>query len=76
MTIQPPKFLFIRLNDDFELKVNVPVFTIVMLLMALITLFANIFALFAVPLYLAVIFAAVSDKMEYRQENQLFDEEE
>ena len=76
MTIQPPIFLFFRLNDDIELKVNVPLFCIVMLMMALVTLVANIFALFSVPLYLAVIFAAVSEKIEYRQENLLLGEEE
>ena len=76
MTIQPQKYMFIRLNDELEMKISIPTFLLVMSSMALITLFANIFALFSVPLYIAVIFAAVSDKIQYRSDDLFISEEE
>ena len=40
------------------------------------SIFANIFALFSFPLYLGIIFAVVSDRLEYRTEGLNFFEEE
>ncbi len=67
--------MFIRLNDELEMKISIPTFLLVMFSMALITLFANIFALFSFPLYIAVIFAAVSDKIQYRSDEFISEEE-
>jgi len=76
MTVLPPKYLFFKLNDDLELKLSITAFVVSMSLMALITIFANIFALFSFPLYLGIIFAVVSDRLEYRTEGLNFFEEE
>ena len=75
MATEPRKFLFIYLNENLELKLSIPAFTIMIISMAIITLFANIFALFSVPLYLGIIFAAVSEKIQYKFE-ELYDFEE
>ena len=76
MTIQPQKYMFIRLNEDLELKVKIPVFIAIIFAMTLLTLIDNIFAFFSVPLYFAVIFAAVSEKIEYRYDDLFSREEE
>ena len=76
MTIQPTKFLFFMLNDDFELKVSVPMFTLIISVLTIITMISNIFALFTIPLFFAIVFAAVSEKVDYRCENLLLSEEE
>jgi len=76
MTIQPKKFMFFRLNEDLELKISIPIFIITIFLCTIITLMNSIFAFFSVPLYLAVIFAAVSEKIEYRYDNLFNSEEE
>ncbi len=76
MTIQPKKFMFFRLNEDLELKISIPIFIFMIFLFTIITLMNNIFAFFSVPLYLAVIFAAVSEKIEYRYDNLFNSEEE
>ena len=76
MAIQPTKFLFFRLNDDFELKVSVPVFALIIFVMTIITMISNIFALFSIPLFFAIVFAAVSEKIDYKYDNLFFSEEE
>jgi len=53
MTIQPTRSLFFRLNDDFELKVSVPVFCLVIFVMVIITMISNVFAFFSIPLFLS-----------------------
>ncbi len=76
MTIQPTKFLFFMLNDDLELKVSVPMFTLILSVLTIITMISNIFALFTIPLFFAIVFAAVSEKIDFRYENLLLSEEE
>ena len=76
MTIQPTKFLFFRLNDDFELKVSVPMFILIIFVLTIITMISNIFAVFTIPLFFAVVFAAVSEKIDYRYDNLFLSEEE
>lgn len=68
--------MFFRLNEDLELKISIPIFIFMIFLFTIITLMNNIFAFFSVPLYLAVIFAAVSEKIEYRYDNLFNSEEE
>jgi len=68
--------MFFRLNEDLELKISIPIFIITIFLCTIITLMNSIFAFFSVPLYLAVIFAAVSEKIEYRYDNLFNSEEE
>tara|TARA_B100001778_G_C18407546_1_gene547191 strand:+ start:562 stop:792 length:231 start_codon:yes stop_codon:yes gene_type:complete len=76
MAVQPTKMMFFRLNDDLELKLSVPLFVLVSFVLILITMFSNIFALLTFPLFLAIIFAAVSEKIDYRFDNQSMYEEE
>lgn len=76
MTIQPTKFLFFRLNDDFELKVGLPMFVLSIFILVIITMISNIFALFSIPLFFAIVFAAVSEKIDYRYDNLFHSEEE
>ena len=76
MTIQPTKFLFFRLNDDFELKVSVPLFVLITFVLTIITMISNIFAIFTIPLFFAIVFAAVSEKIDYRYDNLFLSEEE
>ena len=76
MTIQPTKFLFFRLNDDFELKVGLPMFVLSIFTLVIITMISNIFALFSIPLFFAIVFAAVSEKIDYRYDNLFHSEEE
>ena len=76
MTIQPTKFLFFRLNDDFELKVSIPMFVLIILVLTIITMISNIFAIFTIPLFFVIVFAAVSEKIDYRYDNLFSSEEE
>tara|TARA_B100000035_G_scaffold252269_1_gene221496 strand:+ start:452 stop:682 length:231 start_codon:yes stop_codon:yes gene_type:complete len=76
MVSQIKKSIYFRLNDDTEFRVSVPLFVSVMFSMTVLTLISNIFALFSVPLFLAVIFAAVSEKMDYRFDDFIHSEEE
>jgi hypothetical protein len=76
MTILPTKFLFFRLNDDFELKVRLPMFVLSIFILVIITMISNIFALFSIPLFFAIVFAAVSEKIDYRYDNLFHSEEE
>ena len=76
MTILPTKYLFFRLNDDFELKVSLPMFVVCLLTLVVITMISNIFALFTIPLFFAIVFAAVSEKIDYRYDNLFHSEEE
>jgi hypothetical protein len=76
MTILPTKFLFFRLNDDFELKVGLPMFVLSIFILVIITMISNIFALFSIPLFFAIVFAAVSEKIDYRYDNLFHSEEE
>ena len=76
MTIQPTRSLFFRLNDDFELKVSVPVFCLAIFVMVIITMISNVFAFFSIPLFFAIVFAAVSEKIDYRYDNLFLSEEE
>ena len=76
MTIQPTRSLFFRLNDDFELKVSVPAFCLAIFVMVIITMISNVFAFFSIPLFFAIVFAAVSEKIDYRYDNLFLSEEE
>ena len=76
MTVQPTKMMFFRLNDDLELKLSVPLFGLIVFVLILITMISNIFALLTFPLFLAIIFAAVSEKIDYRFDDQSIYEEE
>ena len=76
MTILPTKYLFFRLNDDFELKVSLPIFVVCLFILVVITMISNIFALFSIPLFFAIVFAAVSEKIDYRYDNLFHFEEE
>ena len=76
MTVQPTKMMFFRLNDDLELKLSVPLFVLILFVLILITMISNIFALLTFPLFLAIIFAAVSEKIDYRFDDQSIYEEE
>ena len=76
MTILPTKYLFFRLNDHFELKVSLPIFILCLLILVVITMISNIFALFSIPLFFAIVFAAVSEKIDYRYDNLFHSEEE
>ena len=76
MAVQPTKMMFFRLNDDFELKVSVPVFCLVIFVMVIITMISNVFAFFSIPLFFAIVFAAVSEKIDYRYDNLFLSEEE
>ena len=76
MVSQIKKSIYFRLNDDTEFRVSVPLFVSVMFSLTVLTLISNIFALFSVPLFLAVIFAAVSEKMDYRFDDFIHSEEE
>ena len=64
------------LNDDLELKVSVPMFTLILSVLTIITMISNIFALFTIPLFFAIVFAAVSEKIDFRYENLFLSEEE
>ena len=68
--------IFFRLNDDFELKLTVPLFVLILFVLILITMISNILALLTFPLFLAIIFAAVSEKIDYRFDDQSIYEEE
>ena len=76
MAVQPTKMMFFRLNDDLELKLSVPLFVLILFVLILITMISNIFALLTFPLFLAIIFTAVSEKIDYRFDNQSMYEEE
>ena len=76
MAVQPTKMMFFRLNDDLELKLSVPLFGLIVFVLILITMISNIFALLTFPLFLAIIFAAVSEKIDYRFDDQSIYEEE
>lgn len=76
MTTLPKKYLFIWLSDNLEVKLSVFSFIAIILSASLLTIIANIFAFFTVPLYLGIIFAALSEKIEYRSELIRDDEEE
>lgn len=76
MTILPRKYLFFRLNDDFDLKVSLPIFVFSLIILVVITMISNIFALFSIPMFFAIVFAAVSEKIDYRYDNLFHSEEE
>ena len=76
MTIQPTKFLFFRLNDDFELKVSLTLFVLTIFILVVVTMISNIFAFFSIPLFFAIVFAAVSEKIDYRYDDLFLFEEE
>ena len=76
MTILPTKYLFFRLNDDFDLKVSLPIFVFSLIILVVITMISNIFALFSIPMFFAIVFAAVSEKIDYRYDNLFHSEEE
>ena len=76
MTILPRKYLFFRLNDDFDLKVSLPIFVFSLIILVVITIISNIFALFSIPMFFAIVFAAVSEKIDYRYDNLFHSEEE
>ena len=76
MAIQPTKFLFFRLSDDLELKLSIPLFVLIISILVIVTMISNIFALFSIPLFFAIVFAAVSEKIDYRYDNLFLSEEE
>ena len=74
MVIQPDKLLFIRLNESSEIKIGLIPFFAIIFLLTILTLINLTLALFSVPLFLSLLFAALSEKIEYRTPH--IDEEE
>ncbi len=44
-------------------------FVLSIFILVIITMISNIFALFSIPLFFAIVFAAVSEKIDYRYDN-------
>ena len=76
MTIQPRKLLFFNLNEDLELKMSIPLFSFIIFTLVIITMISNVFAFFSIPLFFAIVFAVVSEKVEYRYDELFKSEEE
>ena len=75
---KPSRHLIFELNDNFEIKMSPVTFGLCLAGMAAATLVIPYVGLFTVPTYLAVLFAFVSDKVQYVLADEgtyLFEEE-
>lgn len=60
------------LNDHYEIKINPYVFGICMLILLAVTFVIPWAGIITVPTYLAILFAALSEKIDFRNE-EIFD---
>ena len=66
---KPNKFIVFLLNDHYDVKIRPVVFGSIISIMAVITVLIPYIALLTVPTYLAILFAVVSDKVDYITES-------
>ena len=59
------KFIVFVLNDHYDVKIRPVVFGSIISIMAVITVLIPYIALLTVPTYLAILFAVVSEKVDY-----------
>ena len=59
------KFIVFVLNDHYDVKIRPVVFGSIISMMAVITVLIPYIALLTVPTYLAILFAVVSEKVDY-----------
>ena len=59
------KFIVFVLNDHYDVKIRPVVFGSIISIMAVITVLIPYLALLTVPTYLAILFAVVSEKVDY-----------
>lgn len=70
------KYMVFILNDHYEIKINPYVFGICMLILLAVTFAIPWSGIITVPTYLAILFAAVSEKIDFRDEEIFEDSEE
>ena len=58
-------FIVFVLNDHYDVKIRPVVFGSIISVMAIITVLIPYIALLTVPTYLAILFAVVSEKVDY-----------
>ena len=63
------KFIVFVLNDHYDVKIRPVVFGSIISIMAVITVLIPYIALLTVPTYLAILFAVVSEKVDYITES-------
>jgi hypothetical protein len=66
---KPNKFIVFLLNDHYDVKIRPVVFGSIISIMAVITVLIPYIALLTVPTYLAILFAVVSEKVDYITES-------
>ena len=59
------KFIVFVLNDHYDVKIRPVVFGSIISIMAVVTVLIPYIALLTVPTYLAILFAVVSEKVDY-----------
>jgi cyclophilin family peptidyl-prolyl cis-trans isomerase len=59
------KFIVFVLNDHYDVKIRPVVFGSIISIMAAVTVLIPYIALLTVPTYLAILFAVVSEKVDY-----------
>ena len=59
------KFIVFVLNDHYDVKIRPVLFGSIISIMAVITVLIPYIALLTVPTYLAILFAVVSEKVDY-----------
>ncbi len=62
---RPNKFIVFVLNDHYDIKIKPVIFGGIISIMAIITVLIPFIALLTVPTYLAILFAVVSEKVDY-----------
>ena len=63
------KFIVFVLNDHYDVKIRPVVFGSIISIMAVVTVLIPYIALLTVPTYLAILFAVVSEKVDYITES-------
>ena len=62
-------FIVFVLNDHYDVKIRPVVFGIIISIMAVMTVLIPYLTLLTVPTYLAILFAVVSEKVDYITED-------
>ena len=55
---------------------SIPLFSFIIFTLVIITMISNVFAFFTIPLFFAIVFAVVSEKVDYRYDELFKSEEE
>lgn len=73
---KPHRLIVFTLNDHYDLKIRVSIFSLILLSMTLLTVTIPYIALLTVPTYLTILFAIVSEKVDIIQSEISDDSEE